>query len=308
VHFIFINYNRKAIILDIIIIIFSFEMSRTMRINERNAGVDISALSSSLPAVNYAVSDQVTELSPKNIAKAVAKGIIIPPGAKSVYFNRLLCMWFELSTNPEDTPQGVTSEQFVELGADKLKSVDSLKAGQKDESITNATAFSFKVGRLDEFKASRCYLQKIPGFNNTIDGIVFDEASVEAMKEGDQHFHCDTEGNILAMFIMPRGWIVAYRKNRVCHRCGKFPILTTCNRCESAFFCSEFCMLMSFSSTIHNAVVCDEFLRRRVTEAFHNAEVRTILAQKAMDETAPPSPSPAVAQETQPDAVMAETK
>lgn len=213
-----------------------------------------------------------TELSADELAKCVSLGVDIPPGAKKVLFNHLKCMWYELTNNPDD-PLVKSGEATTTCLPGSWADQERIKRTEAPVApggaqLVNAMAFSSHTDDPREFEATECSYQPQRGLNPAMDGIIFDKYTVAAMKTGDSHVHCDKDGNLIAIFIMPVGWVTHQRGDGVCQMCGSFPVHARCPRCLCARFCSQNCLFRATNLTgIHSTDICTQFLEARVKNA-----------------------------------------
>jgi hypothetical protein len=223
--------------------------------------------------------EQETTLSPEDIAKATHRGVIVPPGAMGVLFNRMPYMWIQVTDSPNDPM--LNRMERVQLPA----TVDDMKKPVAAECSgeLNCVAFSHLISNAKEFAECERVYRENKGINPRMDGIMFDKRSDDILRSGcDTSFACDDAGNIVAVFIMQRGWIEAQRAGRVCHMCGRFPTTQACPRCRgAATFCSEYCyMRATIHTRIHSDDVCRQFLKKLVSIELKTAQDRLVVAKK----------------------------
>ena len=207
------------------------------------------------------VTDSLTD-EKRNAAQTA--GVIVPPAALDVLFNCMQHVWYELTDNPNDPLLNKPEKSFLPGERPDLTAVNEVTGTRREGKVRNALAFSHCTTSRAEFEQTRCHYQAVPGLGKLMDGIVFDQRTTDAFKDCDPHFHCEDGGNVIAVFMMPKGWVKAFRQNQVCQRCGRFPALVRCYKCNGSSFCSDDCLLRANHDGTHSADVCEYLVHKKV--------------------------------------------
>lgn len=205
-----------------------------------------------------------TALTPEELKRCVDLGVFIPPGALKVLFNRMKYVWYRLTNDPNDPLVKSGTDEKV-FAPDSLRNAEKTNTPKTEATVANAMVFSSHTDDMNVFESTECSYQEQKGLNPAMDGILFDKYAAAAMKEGDSHVHCDKDGNLIAIFIMPKGWVTEHRGNGVCHMCGRFPVHVRCPQCLCARFCTDLCMLRAKEITnVHSDEICKQFITTRM--------------------------------------------
>ena len=199
-------------------------------------------------------------------AEAAEHDITVPPGAIKMLRNRMMHVWFELTNDPKDPLINKPEQTFMPGSrGDHVSSVDALTEERREGKVKNAIAFSHITGNRNEFENIKCLYHEIPNaLGMMVDGMVIDKRTIEETKGFDTHYDINEAGNILAIFIVPKGWVKAYHKKQVCHQCGAFPAYNRCLACNCGAFCTDECLLRAKMNGIHSEFVCEEFVKQLV--------------------------------------------
>jgi hypothetical protein len=202
-------------------------------------------------------------------AEAAEHEITVPPGALKMLRNHMMHVWYELTDDPKDPLINKPEQTFMPGSrGTHVGTVDALTEERREGKVKNAIAFSHITGNRNEFENIECLYHDIPsGLGMMVDGMVIDKKSIEETKGFDTHYDMNEAGNILAIFIVPLGWVEAYHNKQVCHRCGKFPSYNKCLACNGGSFCTDECLLRAKMGGVHSDVVCDEFVNQLVDVA-----------------------------------------
>lgn len=198
-------------------------------------------------------------------AQAVEHSITVPPGALKMFRNRMQYVWYELTDDPNDPLINKPEQTFMPTALQQGSS--DTPSREERAKLKNAVAFSHLTGDQHEFQNIECVFEPVPNANPNIDGVMFDKRSLDVTQGFDTHFDVHDDGNILAMFLVQKGWVEHFYKNLVCHRCGTFPAYNKCLSCNGGAFCGDECLLRSKMTDIHCVEVCDRFVDEKVKKA-----------------------------------------
>jgi len=209
-------------------------------------------------------------------AKPFTRRLKAPTGAICELHNKLYFCVTDLTDDPNDPQLGKISKTKLPTAKEAsaaLDSAQSSKKGDKKKPLPRALFFS----HLEDNPQKMFTLKKGFIFNTDIkpradvSGVVFDTRSVDEFKKGDVYFDIDRDsGNIMAAFVMPKGWNEARSRNELCHECGAFPAHVLCVTCTSGRFCTFACYLNAKKGQSHSKSVCDQFVKGKVAAAYIN--------------------------------------
>lgn len=199
-----------------------------------------------------------------------------PPGTLYSLQNKMEYSLIDLTNDPKFKGIDVIDQVLVPQKKKMAAGGSSSGNGAANSSAnTNCVCFSVFCDTIEQMRNVKCRYTPMKGISDVIDGVIVDEKTIELIKQFnlDSHFETNDGGNLNAVHLMPRGWALAHKANSVCHRCGTFPALARCLRCNVATFCSNTCLAYAKHSEVHTQEVCDTFIAREVSR---NTGIRVV--------------------------------